>query len=226
MEKLENGIPRELGRYYSFQDVVIARNEEFGEYKEDLDKLVFSVKIGKSYKNRGWSIIRDTTYDLIPKLPYEDDCDIIVDGIPTTAKLNLLPRIFYTRTDDVVGHLEELAKTNPDGRIDVQLLLNKDNPVFDSKIEIKELNNEIKELNDKVSDLNQDINELKEILDYMDDENRRILKKFDEANNVLDKINKMDIDDDEISVVPTLILRDMVSNILDHVESLNEILKN
>ena len=226
LEKLENGIPKELGRYYSFQDVVIARNEEFGEYKEDLDKLVFSVKIGKSYKNRGWSIIRDTTYDLIPKLPYEDDCDIIVDGIPATAKLNLLPRIFYTRTNDVVEHLEELAKTNPDGRIDVQLLLNKDNPVFDSKIEIKELNNEIKELNDKVSDLNQDINELKEILDYMDDENRRILKKFDEANNVLDKINKMDIDDDEISVVPTLILRDMVSNILDHVESLNEILKN
>ena len=89
LEEFNNGIRTKIGSYYSFNDVVEARIEKFGSYEEK-DRLIFSVKIGKSYKNRGWAIIRDSTYDLIPKLPYEDNCDIIVDGIPTTAKLNLL----------------------------------------------------------------------------------------------------------------------------------------
>ena len=225
LEDFNNGVRKEIGRYYSFNDVVKARTEIFGEYDVELNELTFSVKIGKSFKNRGWSIIRDTTYDLIPKLPYEDSCDIIVDGIPTTAKLNLLPRIFYTRTDEVVVHLENLARTNPNGRIDVQLLLNKDNP-FDSKNKIKTLNGVINDLNNEINDLKQDVKELKEILDYMDDENAMYLKKFNNIIEIMDKLNNIEIGDNELTYVPTSLLRNKIREILENVNNLNDIIKS
>lgn len=226
IEDIVDGNKKEIGTYYSFKDAVIARNEIFGESSEKLDKLVFSVKIGKSYKNRGWSIIRDTTYDLIPKLPYEDDCDIIVDGIPTTAKLNLLPRIFYTKTDDVVEHLENLAKTNPEGRIDVQLLLNKDDDVNDPKLKIKELNNQIFSLNEERNEIYHDIKELKEILDYMDDENNAFLKKFNDINLVLENIDDIGLDVLELQHVSNVSLRIKLIDVLSEIRSLKDIMKN
>ena len=224
LEESDDGDQKEIGRYYSFKDAVIARDELFGK-NDTKDKLTFSVKIGKSYKNRGWSIIRDTTYDLIPKLPYEDECDIIVDGIPTTAKLNLLPRIFYSPTDEVVNHLEELANTDPDGRIDVQLLLNKENPADDSKNKIKNLNGEIEVLNKEISNLNNDIKELKEILEYMDDENKIYLKKFDDLNKIMEELDSVDVTLDELSTISNTVLRIKLFDILDQIKSLNN-LKN
>ncbi len=224
LEESDYGVPKEIGRYYSFKDAVIARDEIFGK-SDKKDKLTFSVKVGKSYKNRGWSIIRDTTYELIPKLPYEEECDIIVDGIPTTAKLNLLPRIFYSQTEEVVNHLEKLANTDPNGRIDVQLLLNKENPTDDSKNKIKGLNSEIKELNKEISILNNDIKELKEILEYMDDENRIYLKKFSDLNKIMEELDDIDITVDELSTIPNTVLRIKLFDILDQIKSLNN-LKN
>lgn len=226
LEEFEDGIKNEIGRYYSFKEAVLARDEKFGKSIVNLDRLVFSVKIGKSYKNRGWSIIRDTTYDLIPKLPYEDNCDIIVDGIPTTAKLNLLPRIFYTKTDDVVNHLEELAKTNPDGRINVEFLLNKENPLLDSKNKIVHLNKEIKSLNSEIGALKNDIDELKDILEYMDEENKLYLELSNDIHKTIEEVNKIDISHDELYSISDLDLRLKIFTLLDQIKSLKDSLKN
>lgn len=219
LEGFNNGVKEELGRYYSFKEIVNARNEKFGKVHEDIDKLIFSVKVGKSYKNRGWSIIRDSTYDLIPKMPYEDECDIIVDGIPTTAKLNLLPRIFYTKTDNVVEHLEKLAKKDPNDRINVELLLNRD--VGDNQ-NIEELNNELLNLKEENSKLISDISELKEILDYMDQENRSYLTKSEEINKIIEGLAEIEITIDEISYVSNPNLRYKIFDIKDQIRLLKE----
>ena len=225
LEKLENGIPTEYGRYYSFRDVVIARNEMFGNVDEKKDKLVFSVKIGKSYKNRGWSIIRDTTYDLVPKLPYEDDCDIIVDGIKTTGKLNLLPRIFYDKTDNIVGHLENLANINPDGRINVELLLNKESS-DNSDDEIKNLNLELSNFKKENLELKTDISELKEILDYMDEENKKLLDKFAKLSKLLKELDDIGIDMDELNLISSSALRMKIYDVIDKIDYLKENMGN
>lgn len=45
----------------------------------EFKSLIFSVKFNeKSLTSKGWSIKREFTYDLIPKLPYETECDIIL----------------------------------------------------------------------------------------------------------------------------------------------------
>ena len=219
LEEFDDGIKEEVGTYYSFKDAVIAREELFDKNDSKKDRLTFSVKVGKSYKNRGWSIIRDTTYDLIPKLPYEDECDIIVDGIPTTAKLNLLPRIFYSKTNKVVNHLEKLAKSDPNGRIDVQLMLNKNNPFEGSKNEIKSLNAEIKELNNEILNLNHDIEEL-------NDENNSYSKRFKDLNKLIKELNDIDIDVDELNGISDLILRIKIFDMISIIDSLNEKMEN
>ena len=225
LEKNMDGIKEEIGRYYSFKDAVIARNEKLGNEQGEVEKLIFSVKVGKSYKNRGWSIIRDSTYDLIAKLPYEEDCDIIVDGIPTTGKLNLLPRIFYNKTDDVVGHLENLAKKNPEGRINVELLLNKENENI-SKNEFEISYNEAFNLKNKNYELNNSIKELREILSYMDHENRMYLDKFDRISKLIQDFEKMDISINELSTVSNSSLRLKIFGIKDLIKELKEEMKN
>lgn len=219
LEKLENGVPKELGRYYSFKDVVAARNELFGNVDDKKDRLIFSVKIGKSYKNRGWALIRDSTYDLVPKLPYEDDCDIIVDGISTKGRLNLLPRIFYNKTSNVVDHLENLAKVNPEGRINVELLLNKNSS--DSSLQIESLNNNLHVLKKENSELKEDISELKQILTYMDEENNDYSKKFSELNKIMQELD--DIDEDEFSSIGDVALRVKIFDLISQVNSIKEI---
>lgn len=55
---------------------------------DDISKKVFRVPITlkQDKQHQGWVVPRSTTYDLIPKLSYEEGCDVIIDGIP--AKLN------------------------------------------------------------------------------------------------------------------------------------------
>ena len=221
LEKLENGDKKEIGKYYSFRDVVKAKNELLVK-KEVKDRLTFSVKIGKSYKNRGWSIIRDTTYDLIPKLEYEDDCDIIADGIRTTGKLNLLPRIFYDKNEKIVNHLKKLAKTNSEGRIDVQLLLNKHNPLDNDETGQEDLNAKVSRLTVENAELNSSNLELKEILEYMDDENRDYINKFNELNDIIENLVKVEVSVEELSTVPNAELRLKIFDILDQLEVLRE----
>ena len=223
LEKMINGVSTKIGTYYSFNEALIARNNMFGEDKPVKNKLTFSVKVGKSYKNRGWSIIRDTTYDLIPKLDYEDECDIIVDGIPTTAKLNLLPRIFYTKTDEVVNHLKELAEINPDDRIDVQLLLNKDAISNDYESEMNSLNENLRELNEENSNLKDDVRELKEILEYIDAENSKYYKKFDDLNRIMEKFNQINLNNNDILSLSDANLRIKLMDVIKLINSLKKL---
>lgn len=221
LEKNDNGITEEIGTYYSFKDIVAAKNEILNNEHDEVDKLIFSVKVGKSYKNRGWSLIRDSTYDLVSKLPYEDNCDIVVDGIPTTGKLNLLPRIFYDKTDNVVQHLEKLANINPNDRINVELLLNKQAQVT-SENEFELSYNEIFNLKKKKVELMDSVKELKEILVYMDNENKMFIEKFDKVNKLLTDLDSVDISYDELSTISNSDLRMKIFDMMDIIKSLKE----
>ena len=223
IEKNDNGIKEEIGTYYSFKDVIAAKEEKLANSSNEVDKLIFSVKIGKSYKNRGWSIIRDSTYDLIPKLPYEDECDIIVDGISTTGRLNLLPRIFYDKNDEVVNHLEELANRNPNGRINVELLLNKNANISESEYGVS--HDETFNLKNENLELKNSNDELKEILTYMDHENRDYLEKFATISKIIEDLNDIDITIDELSSVYNSELRIKIFDIKDLLKSLDEEMK-
>lgn len=223
LEKNDNGIKEKIGTYYSFKDVIAAKEEKLTDSSNEVDKLIFSVKIGKSYKNRGWSIIRDSTYDLIPKLPYEDECDIIVDGISTTGRLNLLPRIFYDKNDEVVNHLEELANRNPNGRINVELLLNKNANISESEYSVS--HDETFNLKNENLELKNSNDELKEILTYMDHENRDYLEKFAKISKIIEDLNDIDITIDELSSVYNSELRIKIFDIKDLLKSLDEEMK-
>ncbi|MDD2644113.1 MAG: hypothetical protein PHC65_05475 [Methanobacteriaceae archaeon] len=92
--------------------------------KTDKKFLSFQKKIGKSYKNHGWTISRDEFKFLIPKTSYEEECDLIIDDIPTKGRLNILFRLFYKRNLAVDNHLKEIHFNNPSKLIDIVLLLN------------------------------------------------------------------------------------------------------
>lgn len=147
------------------------------------NKLYFSVKVGKSYKNKGWALSREATIDLIPLMSYEDECDIIVDGVPAKAHLNILPRIFYGKNEtELIDHLYQLSNDGSKDRIELQLLLNKENDVdvFDSK------------------DI---INNLK----YQLHESERLIIKFQRENAILSK----DVEYYKNSNVESIKIRDL-----------------
>ncbi len=223
LEKNENGVKEELGTYTSFKEAVFAKKEKIDDCSNKYNKLIFSVKVGKSYKNRGWSIFRDSTYDLIPKLPYEDECDIIVDGIPTTAKFNLLPRIFYNKTDDIVNHLENLAKKNPNSRINVELLLNKENIDSNDKYDVS--TNEIFNKN-RTFKLENSVNELEENLISLKNENKILLEKFDRINNLIQNFGEVDLSIDELNSIDNSNLRLKILHMKDIIKELKEELDN
>lgn len=154
-------------------------------------------------------------------MPYEDTCDIIVDGIPTTARLNLLPRIFYTKTDDIVNHLENLANTNPNGRINVELLLNKENNDI-SKSEYNISYNEAFNLKNENFELKTSNEELREILTYMDHENKDYIEKFARINKIFEDLDDIDITLDELSTINNSTLRIKIFDIKDAINDLKQ----
>ena len=142
-----------------------------------MDELNVSVKVGKSYKNRGWALNRASTYELIPILPYEKECDIIVDGIPAKAHFNILPRIFYKNTEkELMNHLKNLSENSVD-RVELKLLLNKSNVMPMGSSSHNYYETRIKELEDRLK-----INE--KLLNDIKDENLSLLN---ELNNYKSK---------------------------------------
>ena len=155
--------------------------------------LKFSVKFNeKSISSKGWSIKRECTYDLIPQLPYEEECDIIFDGITAKARLNIQPRLFYRKNQtDLVNHIEHLVSQGKDGRIEVEMLLNKDNAsenideLYEEYNQLKyatHLNTfEIEKLNEKITFLKEDNEKL----------HRNLLASEKENMKLKDKIKKL-----------------------------------
>ena len=104
---------------------MLEKNEEL-MYKKS---LIFSVKLASSISSKGWSVTREAILPIIPKLSYETECDIIVDGVHAKARLNLEPRLFYRSTQkELIKSLEKLIEEGKSERIEVEMLLNQQNP--------------------------------------------------------------------------------------------------
>ena len=70
------------------------------------DFYPLTVKVGKAYKHKFLVLTRDETIDFIPKLPYEDECEIVLDGIKSKVRLNLVPRIVIgINNKEILKHL-------------------------------------------------------------------------------------------------------------------------
>ena len=136
-------------------------NDKFLVRKIDEPHLNFSFKIGTSYKHGFLVLTRDETEDLIPHLPYEEECDVIFDGIKAKIKLNVLLRLSITSgNEELREHLKELSEIDPNKRANISFLLNKEenNPLnFISQEKSLELQKEL-------DDLSKDIEFIKEKL--------------------------------------------------------------
>lgn len=158
--------------------------------------LIFSVKFNeKSITSKGWSIKREYTYDLIPKLPYERECDIIFDGVEAKARLNIQPRLFYRNNQiELVNHINHLIDEGIHDRIDIEMLLNKSNnplenvdELYDEYTRLKYANHinsfEIEKLNEKIDFLKKDNEKLHRNLLASEKENRKLKDKIEELTN-------------------------------------------
>lgn len=155
--------------------------------------LVFSVKFNeKSITSKGWSIKRECTYDLIPQLPYEKECDIIFDGVKAKARLNIQPRLFYRNNQiELVNHIKQLIDEGKHDRIEIEMLLNKsktpiDNidDLYDEFAHLKYANQinsfEIEKLNERIHFLKEDNEKLQKNLIASEKENRELKDKIEE----------------------------------------------
>jgi len=132
--------------------------------------LIFSVKLAKSRTSKGWSISRDSIMPLIPKLPYETECDIIAGDVRAKARLNIEPRIFYKSSQkELINFLDDLIEEGTSERIEIEMLLNKEdvNPIISV---------------DK-------INELLTIIEDLTDENNRLISELEDYKNKNKLIN-------------------------------------
>lgn len=145
----------------------------------------------KSITSKGWSIKREFTYDLIPKLPYETECDIVLDGVKAKARLNIQPRLFYrSNQTELVNHIKELLDKNKHDRIKIEMLLNKtgdSNNIEDLFTEYNQLkynnrmkNFEIEKLNEQINFLKEDNEKLYRNLLASEKENKKLKEKISE----------------------------------------------
>ena len=103
--------------------------EEIEEIEDDFsinveDSIEFPVTVGKSYKNRGWAVKRDYLIRFVPKIPYEKECVILVNGRPVTGKVNIHTRLFYFQDDLLSEYLEKLYEIDPKIKTRIDLKLN------------------------------------------------------------------------------------------------------
>ncbi|SDA65160.1 hypothetical protein [Methanobrevibacter millerae] len=123
-----------------------------------------SFKIGSAYKHGFLVLTRSETEDIIPKLPYEKECDVIFDGIKAKIKLNVLLRLSLTKgNEELRNHLKELSDFNPNMRANIDILLNKEdeNPIT---VDNSELIEQLNESEKKIDELNELIKDYEEIL--------------------------------------------------------------
>lgn len=90
---------------------------------EDQDKIITSVKVGKSPQSGGWSIRKENFFEVFPELEkLEKPYKIRVDGIDGSGNLQLTPRLFYSRySDELIERLNALAEEDPNQRIDLEI---------------------------------------------------------------------------------------------------------
>ena len=93
--------------------------------QSDQETSIFTlVKVGKSYKSKGWALPRRDISKIIPVEKYEGNCHIEIDGIVAPAIFRVNPRLFY-RSNDLSKHLEKLHKSEPNSKVALEIKLNK-----------------------------------------------------------------------------------------------------
>ena len=138
--------------------------EDLNNDESDDPFLNVSFKVGKSYKHGFMVLTRHETEDLIPRLPYETECDIVLDEIKAKIKLNVLLRLIITSgNEELRDYLKRLSEKDPNRRVNVKLLLNKENenPI---QFNIKDLLNEKSNLEKELEMAQGEIDRLKKLL--------------------------------------------------------------
>ncbi|MGF7118649.1 MrcB family domain-containing protein [Methanobacterium oryzae] len=81
------------------------------------------VKVGKSAKNKGWTLKRNVLDELdVPN--YNGSYDIKIDGIQSKGNFYMLSQLFYEDKDNKIkSRLEEIAKENLDQKVSLEILL-------------------------------------------------------------------------------------------------------
>lgn len=103
------------------------------------DSIEFPVTVGKSYKNRGWAVKRDHLIRFIPKIPYEKECVILVNGRPITGKVNIHTRLFYFKDELLSDYLEKLYEIDP--KIQTRVDLKLEHGIYRLNPELKNITN-------------------------------------------------------------------------------------
>ncbi len=90
-------------------------------YQSTNTKSIFTrVRVGKSYKSKGWALTRSDIGDLIPVSQYEGECTIKIGNIYSPAKLRINPRLFY-HGNELSNYLKELYDINPDIKVPMEI---------------------------------------------------------------------------------------------------------
>ena len=86
----------------------------------NLKSIFTRVRVGKSYKSKGWALTREDINELIPVTQYEGECTIKIGEIYSPAKLRINPRLFYHGTE-LSNYLKELYDLNPDIKVPMEI---------------------------------------------------------------------------------------------------------
>ena len=92
---------------------------------DDSFSVFTKVKVGKSYKSKGWALNRNDISDIIPISDYEGKCHIEIDNIIASARIMVNPRLFY-RSKELSKHLEDLFKIDSNKKIPLEIKLKKE----------------------------------------------------------------------------------------------------
>ena len=94
------------------------------EYKNTYS-IFTKVKVGKSYKSKGWALNRTDISDIIPVSDYEGKCHLEINNIIAPAKIRINPRLFY-HSKELSKHLEDLFKTDSNIKIPLEIKLKRE----------------------------------------------------------------------------------------------------
>ena len=99
----------------------------FAKYisNEKIDNKIIksSFKIGKSANSRGWGFAREDTFNIFPKIPYEDYFETELFGIPSNVRINFSPRLFFKKTPELKEYLAKLSEEHSDENLNFEMTL-------------------------------------------------------------------------------------------------------
>lgn len=79
-----------------------------------------TVPVGKSYKNKMWTVNRKDISELFPVTEYENDYTLLIDEFSSFCRLKFNPRLFFNDVD-LVHHLKKLHDEDPKQKITLEI---------------------------------------------------------------------------------------------------------